>query len=359
MTGEIIQTKAGEITMPSEIQAELAEARRESDRASVPPLALYLSSIGGRSTDPDRARQDVRTKLDRAAWTLGRLDRRAVLRAPSRGEAAGLATDYPWQALGAERVALMVEAMRQERASKRGRAAVLACVKGVCKAAWSQGKMDAESLARIQSVKVSVSSRTKGPRPGRALGDGERAALRQAAQQDANGPRGARDSAMLALLFGAALRRGEAATVTVADYDPKAGALTVTGKGDKTRTAFVADDWSLAALRDWLALRGDTPGPILAPVHKTGRIQAGEGMTPTAVGMALGRLVKRAGIGSMTAHDLRRTWATAALERGADVRHVQDQLGHARTETTRIYDRTTDDQRGAALRKLLGGMMVV
>jgi site-specific recombinase XerC len=75
---------------------------------------------------------------------------------------------------------------------------------------------------------------------------------------------GARDAALLELLYGCGLRRAEVVALDLADYDHADGSLRVRGKGNKERRAYLAAG-AQAALDDWLQLRGDTPGPLFWP----------------------------------------------------------------------------------------------
>ncbi|MBV9578093.1 MAG: tyrosine-type recombinase/integrase [Chloroflexi bacterium] len=81
----------------------------------------------------------------------------------------------------------------------------------------------------------------------------------------------ARDAALLAVLYGAGLRRAEAVALDLADYDSQCGTLKVLGKGNKERLAHVGAG-GRAALDEWIQLRGTEPGPLFWPVHRSGRI---------------------------------------------------------------------------------------
>ncbi len=79
---------------------------------------------------------------------------------------------------------------------------------------------------------------------------------------------GARDAACFAPMFGSGLRRSEAVSVRLADYDGETGALRIIGKGDKRRMAY-APYGGRAAIGAWLAVRGEAAGPILCPVDRS------------------------------------------------------------------------------------------
>ncbi|KQN81622.1 recombinase XerC [Sphingomonas sp. Leaf67] len=143
---------------------------------------------------------------------------------------------------------------------------------------------------------------------------------------------GARDWAVLLLLYGAGLRIGEALALTGAVL-PLGATLVVTGKRDKTRVvpllppvraaieAYVAQQpWGTA--RDAPLFRGAKGGPLAA------------GVVRRAVQAARGRL----GLGDRTTpHALRHSFATHLLGRGADLRSLQALLGHASLSSTQIY----------------------
>jgi len=109
-------------------------------------------------------------------------------------------------------------------------------------------------------------------------------------------PSRALDAAILALLYGAGLRRAEAVAVDVADYHPGDGALTVrSANGGRERRAFVAGG-AAAAVDARLTIRGTLPGPLLCPVRKNGAVTIRR-LTADAVYRRLARLGGHARIG--------------------------------------------------------------
>lgn len=144
----------------------------------------------------------------------------------------------------------------------------------------------------------------------------------------------ARDSAVLCLLYGAGLRISEALGVKRSEA-PVAGrdALTVTGKGQKTRTVPI-----IAPVRQsveaYLALCPHplTPnGPLFVGVK-------GGPLSPRVIQLAVARLRGALGLPeSATPHALRHSFATHLLERGGDLRSIQELLGHASLSTTQLY----------------------
>ncbi len=152
------------------------------------------------------------------------------------------------------------------------------------------------------------------------------------ADPDAEPWEAARDRAVLTLLYGCGLRISEGLSLTRADA-PLPEALRITGKGGKTRLAPV-----LPAVRDaidaYLALQ---PFP-LAPGDALFRARRGGPLSPRHVQATVQRLRGRLGLpASATPHALRHSFATHLLGAGADLRSIQELLGHASLSTTQKY----------------------
>ncbi len=136
-------------------------------------------------------------------------------------------------------------------------------------------------------------------------------------------PAGLRDGAMFGLLYGAGLRRAELSALDRSDYsvdgDENASLTVQHGKGNKRRLIPLTDG-ALDALRDWLSVRGDEPGPLFVPVNRGGRLILGQRMTPQAVYNMLVKRAEQAGVKGFSPHDLRRTFISDLLDEGADIR---------------------------------------
>lgn len=238
-----------------------------------------------------------------------------------------------WSALRFEHVTAL-----RSRLSELGRApasvnATLSALRGVARASWQLGKMSAEDYHRIAAVKNVRGSRLPA---GRALTPGEIGALLDTCADDATAA-GARDAAVIALLYGAGLRRSEAAALDLIHYDSAIYELKVRGKGDKERLVPL-ESGVTAALDDWLSVRGCNAGPLLCPVRKGGRVELRR-MSAQAIYDALLKRASGARIPSLSPHDLRRTFASDLLDVSGDVSAVQKLLGHANVQTTMRYDR--------------------
>jgi site-specific recombinase XerD len=242
------------------------------------------------------------------------------------------ALECPWHLLRAHHAA----AIRAQLAGQFAAATankMLAALRGVLKEAWRLNLMDSDSYARAVDIAGITSERL--PR-GRALEGGELRALFRVCSQN-EGPAGRRDAALLALLYGAGLRRHEAAGLDFSDFNPETGELRVRGKGNKERLAYAANG-SLNAMQAWLAVRGDDPGPLFLPVNKGGRI-IHQRLTEQAIYNMIQKRAEEAGIDHLSPHDLRRSFVSDLIDAGADISAVQKLAGHANVQTTLRYDR--------------------
>jgi integrase/recombinase XerD len=210
----------------------------------------------------------------------------------------------------------------------------LSGLRGVLREAWRLGLITSEDYRRaadLEAVKGESLS------PGRALSAGELKALLGACSADDTAA-GARDAALLAVMYGAGLRRSEAVALDISDFTAATGMLVVRhGKGNRDRVVY-ATNGAADALADWLAVRGDEAGPLFLPVNKGG-VVGGHRLTGQAVLYILRRRAVRSGVTRLTPHDLRRTFISDLLDLGADISTVQRLAGHAQVTTTTRYDR--------------------
>ncbi len=253
---------------------------------------------------------------------------------------AGLATDgqadaesFPWHLLRFQHTAAIRSALIEKYQNVSTINVHLAALRGVLKAAWRLGLMDGETYHRAADV---PSARGSALPKGRSLGAAEIRALFGACAADTS-PAGRRDAALLAVLYGAGLRRSEVAGLRLEDLDAESGALVVRGKGNQERTAYLAGG-ALAAIRDWLTVRGDDPGPLFLRIGKGGTIGKG-GLSAQAIYGITRKRAEQAGVADFSPHDLRRTFVGDLLDAGADVSLVQKLAGHSQVTTTARYDR--------------------
>lgn len=153
---------------------------------------------------------------------------------------------------------------------------------------------------------------------------------------------GLRDRAVLETLYGAGLRVSELVGLDVDDVDLEEGSVRVLGKGGKERDVPIGRH-----AREAMGAYLTSARPALATSRSRAAVflnQRGGRLTRQGCSKILAVQVKRAGIGKrVTPHTLRHSFATHLLEGGADVRVVQELLGHASVATTQIYTLVTNE----------------
>lgn len=179
------------------------------------------------------------------------------------------------------------------------------------------------------------------------------------AAPDATDVFGMRDRALLELLYASGMRESEAADLTLARLHLDEATVRVLGKGRKERVVPIGSR-AVEALREYLAHgRPALEGGLSSGIRQDGR----GGATSSAAGdavflsksgrpltrMTIWRIVERyvlvAGIeGHVSPHTLRHSFATHLLSGGADVRSIQEMLGHASIQTTQIYTHVDSDR---------------
>jgi integrase/recombinase XerC len=161
-----------------------------------------------------------------------------------------------------------------------------------------------------------------------------------------DGAVGARDLAVLELLYATGIRVGELCALDVDDLDHGRRVLRVLGKGRKERTVPYGVP-AQRALDDWLAARTELAvagsGPALFLGVRGRRIDQRAVRT-----LVHARLAEVPGAPDLGPHGLRHTAATHLLEGGADLRSVQELLGHASLATTQIYTHVSAERLRAA-----------
>ena len=156
------------------------------------------------------------------------------------------------------------------------------------------------------------------------------------AAPDVSIPRGLRDRAMLEVLYATGLRVSELVNLGRGDVNLKLGFVRCVGKGNKERIVplgSVAIGW----LQHYLDARGDD-ARVLFPGRR------GRPVTRMTCWNTIKRLAVRAGIlKNISPHTLRHSFATHLLERGADLRAIQEMLGHSSITTTQVYTHVSAD----------------
>src|SRR5262245_52932990 len=159
-------------------------------------------------------------------------------------------------------------------------------------------------------------------------------------------PLGIRDRAWLEALYSAGLRVSELTGLNVSDIDMEAGVATIRGKGKKERLVFFGPQ-ALKALKKWLDER-EALLAGLAGNKKTDAVflnKRGARLTVRSIGRLLHKYLLAAALDPSTSpHTLRHSFATHLLDHGADIRSVQELLGHRSLSTTQIYTHVTTNR---------------
>ncbi|MFL5329551.1 MAG: tyrosine recombinase XerC [Gemmataceae bacterium] len=157
---------------------------------------------------------------------------------------------------------------------------------------------------------------------------------------EGDAPLQARDRALLETLYSAGLRVSEVVGLDLEDVDRDAGVVKVRGKGKRERLAMLGPP-SLEALSEWFKVRqrllaGKKPSKAVFVNHRGARL------TSRSVGRLLEKYLAQTGLDPRTTpHTLRHSFATHLLDNGADIRCVQELLGHRNLTTTQVYTHVT------------------
>lgn len=164
---------------------------------------------------------------------------------------------------------------------------------------------------------------------------------------DTSSKQGIRDRTILEVLFSTGLRVSELASLNIDQINLNRREFSVIGKGGKERVVFLSDaacEW----LGRYLGSRKDQFKPLFVRFQgRTDPTEQGEAMrlTPRSIERVVAKYVRQAGIAvRATPHTLRHSFATDLLINGADIRSVQEMLGHANISTTQIYTHITNRQ---------------
>lgn len=289
--------------------------KRES--AGVPPdsaraLTEFLSSLRGRNASPGTVTEYRRHATEFLAF-LG--ERGVDWRSPDRST-----------------VRAYLAALADRDLAPTSVAGRLAAVRSLYRHALRQGRLETDPLAGVRAPR----------RPSRL----PRVLSVDEAEELVTAPRrlhrrdealATRDEAMLELLYATGMRISELAGLTIERVDLKHGRLRVTGKGNKERQLLFGAP-AASALRGYLA----AGRPLLAARGGGGNAvflnASGTRLTARGARMVVARWVEAVGAPSRTSpHTLRHSFATHLLEGGADLRVVQELLGHANLSTTQRY----------------------
>jgi integrase/recombinase XerD len=214
-----------------------------------------------------------------------------------------------------------------------------AAIKSFCHFLLGEGVMRADPAANMASPKVDKYVP-------RAITPDEVARLLEqpARHAAANRPEGLRDQAMLETLYSTGMRVSELVALDLDDVEPQRALIRCTGKAGRQRTVPLRAS-AVEAVNRYLA--DGRPSLVLSDNPALFLNHRGSRLTRQGFWLILKSYAQQAEIGDITPHTLRHSFATHALRHGAELRDVQQLLGHVSISTTQVYRRlvtTTDTQ---------------
>ena len=159
------------------------------------------------------------------------------------------------------------------------------------------------------------------------------------AAPDVSQETGLRDRALLELMYACGLRVSEAVNVQLKDIDLDSGILTTTGKGSKTRRVPVGSS-AVEWVKTYLVLRRKKTEIDVEHLFVT---PAGRPLNRQVIHKLVSEYADNCGLPDVSPHTLRHSFATHLVQNSADIRSVQQMLGHADISTTQIYTHMTDE----------------
>jgi integrase/recombinase XerD len=285
------------------------------------PAAVYLATL------KPNGRRTMKQSLDLVAGML------------SSGQDDAFSLD--WSRIRFQHTAL-IRSKLMEKYKPATANRILCAVRGALKSAWRLEQMTAEDYYRARDIPC-VTGQTLPA--GRELTSGEICALMDGCSKDPSAA-GARDAAVIALMYAAGLRREEVTKLDLDSWNRDTGKLIIQGKRSKERTAYLVNG-AAAALEDWIRIRGNEPGALFVGINKGGKMIFHR-LTTQAIYNLLEKRGKQAGVSDFSPHDMRRTFVSDLLDAGADIATVAKMAGHASVTTTARYDRRPEEAKRKA-----------
>lgn len=155
---------------------------------------------------------------------------------------------------------------------------------------------------------------------------------------DVSGEIGLRDRAILELMYACGLRVSEAVDLKISDVEIDSGILTCKGKGSKTRKIPIGTS-AIEWLKSYLVLRRRKENIEINNLFVSG---SGKPLTRQIIAGFVRQYAEKCGLHDVSPHTLRHSFATHLIQNRADIRSVQQMLGHADISTTQIYTHITD-----------------
>ena len=255
--------------------------------------------------------------------------------APQRKDPSG---PVDWKEIDPAVIRSFLSGLLRKGNSKASVARRLACLRTFFQYLLRQGKILSNPAKRVSAPKLPR-------RLSSFLSPDEAFALLKSAEDPT--ARGMRDRSILELFYGGGIRLSELVSLNLLDLDLEAGLIRVRGKGSKERIVPIGS-YAAEALKSYLARRLD-----FLPADKRGAEEDpalflnryGGRLSTRSVAQIVLKYVQKSGIPHyISPHGLRHSFATHLLDAGADLRAIQELLGHARLSTTQRYTHLSMDR---------------
>jgi len=317
-----------------ELQQKLQRYYQIIKNQQTDPVTLYLQGLA------PSGRRAVKSQLKTASAILG---------------FEGELEEMPWNIIEYHHLAKIKNTLQERSKAANTINLTLSALKGVMKACFNLGLIDADQLMRLNDIK-----RVRGKRlpSGRSLSKQEIKKLYRACTQDKTAA-GKRDHAIIAIMLATGIRRSEAIAIKLEDYNKRTGQLNIqNGKGNKQRTAYLNTE-SRRVVKLWLGTKEkqvrkanqENSEKIFNPITKTGSIQD-RGLSSHSIYEIIQHRAEQAHIEFCRPHDLRRTFVTKLLESGVDINTTRQLVGHTDIQTTARYDLRDEKSQKKAVKQL-------
>lgn len=293
--------------------------------------AIYLASLA-----PGEGRRVQAGALRSLLRLLGVLPSEALPETPQH------IAHFPWASLDYGRVVALRGLLQEAALAPATKGRMWAALRGVLREAWRLGQLSDVEWHRIADVRGKFG---RGGEVGRALSDAE--VLKLVTRGPDDSFRTACNRGIFVAGAFAGLRRSEIVALDMEDY--RRDALHVRkGKGAKARTVPLGKT-AQGVLDHWIVFRGTEPGPLFCGFG-TRRLRR---LGASTIALCLDLHAAQSGVFEpFSPHDLRRTYITRLLERGADVITVSKLAGHESVDTTKKYDKRGEEAKRKAIELL-------
>lgn len=251
-----------------------------------------------------------------------------------------------WSILSYELVLNVIENLKNESKAPATINSYIAAIKGVTKQAWKRKIIKTSTYLWINDIKDINGSRIN---TGRTLSTNEILKLIKSCNKNKD-ISGIRDAAIIAITYGAGLRRDETANLKINDYNIKEGTIKIIGKGNKERKNKINKKIQ-EVIKRWINCRNKNSEYIFYTIKDNNHVFEKKLSGGNIYTMLKKRYIE-AKIDKISPHDLRRTYATKLLEQGHDIFIVQELMGHTSIDTTKKYDRRSETFKNKAAEAL-------